>query len=409
MTYTRSQPSRRCAALAGLAIILLSPALAVAATGAPTAAQGDSADRYRAWVAQMKDNPRGPFAAVKWFCKDGSVLPPRPGACSGRGGGVQHGEYSDRTRELRARGYKVATFLDGLDAAAAVAAPEFPNTFAQLLVEKFLIAADGGWIFRQAQFYRGAIQAEGERDGARQLLVAMAARPEWIGYRYPALRSGARLLPHGSDTPSAQQVRQSAAALADAMRDSPRCGPRSTTRRMPAMPPGCAHTRAPGGEGPGGALRGPGRRHRSILPTAPARRPARRGREGARGRSEAPGPARRVGPRVREGRGRGQPVHRHGAAARRHRVAGRAAHALLHGGPRLERPQEELGRGAPSTGRADPSADRRRPLVARATGDAGSGPALVLPPGPFDRGRWGQSSQRGLLRTRAGLARPVGR
>jgi Pyruvate phosphate dikinase, AMP/ATP-binding domain len=214
-------------ALVALTIALLSPAAAGpradaegaplgAAAGAPHASTaGDPADRYRAWITEMKENPRGPFSAIKWYCKDGSVFPPREYACAKRGGGVQHGEWSDRTRELRGRGYKVATLLAGLDAAAAVAAEDFPDTYAQLLVEKFLIGADDGWIFRRAQFYRGAIQAEDERDGARKLLIAMAARPEWIGYRYPALRSGARLLPHGDDSASAQTVRQMSATLSD--------------------------------------------------------------------------------------------------------------------------------------------------------------------------------------------------
>ena len=41
----------------------------------------------------------------------------------------------------------------------------------------------------------------------------MAARPEWIGYRFVALRTGVRMLPHGLDAASAQKVRQMAAAL----------------------------------------------------------------------------------------------------------------------------------------------------------------------------------------------------
>ena len=66
-----------------------------------------------------------------------------------------------------------------------------------------------------ALFYRGALQEEDEREGARNLLQAMAARPEWAGYRFVALRMGVRLLPHGLDTASAQKVRQMAAALSD--------------------------------------------------------------------------------------------------------------------------------------------------------------------------------------------------
>jgi hypothetical protein len=163
----------------------------------------------------MKESPRGPFSGIKWYCKDGTVFPPAEYACAQHGGGLQHGEWSDRTKQLRSQGYLVATLLAGIDAPKAVTAPDFPDVYAQLMVEKFLVATDNGWILRKALFYRGALQEEDEREGARNLLQAMAARPEWIGYRFVALRTGVRLLPHGVDTASAQKVRQMAAALSD--------------------------------------------------------------------------------------------------------------------------------------------------------------------------------------------------
>ena len=163
----------------------------------------------------MKESPRGPFSSIRWYCKYGTEFPPAEYACAEHGGGIEHGEWSDRTRQLRSQGYRVATLLAGIDAAKAVAAPDFPDAYAQLLVEKFLLAIDNGWILRKALFYRGALQEEDERTGARDLLQAMAARPEWIDHRFVALRMGVRMLPHGLDTPSAQKVRQMAAALSD--------------------------------------------------------------------------------------------------------------------------------------------------------------------------------------------------
>ena len=191
--------------------------LASSALSAETASTSsrESRAKYRQWIVEMKEAPRGPFSNVKWYCKDGSVFPPTEYACAKRGGGVQHGEWSDRTKELRSQGYRVATLLAGIDASKAVAAPDFADTYAQLLVEKFLVATDNGWIMRRALFYRGALQDEDEREGARSLLQAMAARPEWIGFRFVALRTGVRMLPHGQDTASAQKVRQMAATLSD--------------------------------------------------------------------------------------------------------------------------------------------------------------------------------------------------
>jgi hypothetical protein len=192
-------------------------ALGLAGAGllAASTATAETLDTYRGWIGEMKEAERGPFSSIRWFCKDGRILAPHDHGCAEKGEGWQHGEWSDRTKRLRSAGYRVATFLAGLDATKALAAPDFPDVYAQFLIERFLVVADGGWILRRAQFYRGAIQEEDEREGARNLLIAMAARDEWNGRRFLALRTGVRLLPHGLDSASAQKVRNMAAAVAD--------------------------------------------------------------------------------------------------------------------------------------------------------------------------------------------------
>jgi len=185
------------------------------ATAAGFATQADNSLQYRQWVDAMKTLPRGPFRELRWFCKDGTVLPPREYACLDHGGGYQHGAWSEHTITLREAGYLIANLLAGFDPEAETAQPGFLDFYNQLLIEKFLIEVDDGWILREALFYRGAIQEEDERAGARALLIALSAEPEWIGLRYPALRIGSRLLSHGEDTPSVQKVRQLSAALSE--------------------------------------------------------------------------------------------------------------------------------------------------------------------------------------------------
>jgi hypothetical protein len=184
------------------------------ALSAHSAADNSESD-FHAWIEAMKTSERGPFERIRWFCNDGSVLPPTAYACQPHGGGHQHGEWSARTRELRDSGYLVANVLAGLDADEFLGGEGAPDAFAQMLIERFLISADDGWIFRRALFYRGAIQEEDEREGARRLLTEMASRQEWIGPRYTALRTGARMLPHGKDSASVQKVRQMSASLSD--------------------------------------------------------------------------------------------------------------------------------------------------------------------------------------------------
>jgi hypothetical protein len=162
----------------------------------------------------MKESPRGPFSGIRWYCKDGTVLPPAEYACANHGGGVQHGEWSVRTKQLRSQGYRVATLLAGIDAGKAVAAPDFPDAYAQLLVEKFLLAIDNGWICAR----RCSIAAPCRRRTSAKGLQPAAGNggaAGWIGNRFVALRTGVRMLPHGLDTASAQKVRQMAAALSE--------------------------------------------------------------------------------------------------------------------------------------------------------------------------------------------------
>ena len=196
------------AVLTGLGLIL------AAVPVDPFAADGSLAE-YRGWIEDMKVSERGPFEHIRWFCNDGTVLPPEAYACEPHGGGHQHGEWSDRTKTLRGEGFWVANLLAGVDAEKLLADPQFAGRYAQMLIERYLVSADDGWILRGALFYRGAIQEEDEREGARALLTAMASRQEWIGPRYVALRAGVRMLPHGKDTASVQKLRQMSASLSD--------------------------------------------------------------------------------------------------------------------------------------------------------------------------------------------------
>lgn len=174
----------------------------------------------RGWVEEMKQSPRGPFERLRWFCKDGTVHPPRPYPCEERGGGVQHGEWTERVVAMRAGGYAIANFLADLEPQAFVGANADVDGLASILVERFLISADDGWILRGARTYRGALQAEDEERSARAIVLAMLADAAWQkGGRYLLLREAVRLLPVYADQRSAEQVRRLASEIARADAD----------------------------------------------------------------------------------------------------------------------------------------------------------------------------------------------
>ena len=94
--------------------------LGLVALALPAAATLPSQRELRSWIEGFKASPRGPFERIRWFCKDGSVLPPKAYACKNHGGGIQHGEWNQRARDLRAGGYTVANVLASLNPKAFV-------------------------------------------------------------------------------------------------------------------------------------------------------------------------------------------------------------------------------------------------------------------------------------------------
>ncbi len=190
-------------------LLLLGPGLQPAEAALP-----DSAE-LRSWIQEFKASPRGPFSRIRWFCRDGTVLPPKAYACRDHGGGIQHGEWNQRARDLRAGGYTVANVLASLDPKAFVGPGADLWTLQQILVERFLIGWDDGWIFRGARTYRGALQIEDEEAGAQALVNAMLGDPAWRKpERFLLLREAVRLLPLQADEGSAADVRRQALVLA---------------------------------------------------------------------------------------------------------------------------------------------------------------------------------------------------
>ena len=195
--------------------------LALALLSAPARADEPKpeAKTVREQIEAIKLAPRGPFKYLRHYCNDGSVLPPSE-SCDPRGGGLEHGEWTDEVVALRSSGYEIANVY-------AIVKPErftgpLPELRAlrQMLVERFLIGADDGWVMRATKSYRGSVQAEDEGQGAARLVGALLDDPAWRDdARYFLLRETLRQLPTSPDAgaaaPSAAGVRDRAMKLAE--------------------------------------------------------------------------------------------------------------------------------------------------------------------------------------------------
>jgi phosphohistidine swiveling domain-containing protein len=183
----------------------------------PVAAQDipPDAETLRGWVQAMKRSPRGPFKHIRWFCNDGTVQLPQEYACKEHGGGVQHGEWTQRVRTLRANGYYIANILADIHAEEFKQNPLHETILKQMLLEQFLIEADNGWIFRRARYYRGALQVEDEARSGRALLLELLAEPGWQENRFILMREAVRFIPHGYRGAPITEMRQLSRSLAE--------------------------------------------------------------------------------------------------------------------------------------------------------------------------------------------------
>jgi hypothetical protein len=195
-----------------LIFIALACLLAASMTGAASLPDGKI---LRDWVQAMKTSSRGPFKNIRWFCSDGTIQPPEEYACREHGGGVQHGQWTDRVKTLRDNGYYIANIFADIQPEIFLENPGHLEILRQMILEQFLIEADQGWIFRNARYYRGALQAEDEARGGRDLLLALVKDSDLRARRFMVLREAVQFLPHGRRGAPISEMRQLALAIAE--------------------------------------------------------------------------------------------------------------------------------------------------------------------------------------------------
>ncbi len=206
-----------------LTILLAGVYLSMTAAGNPFSAAESSNNFYKLpeqetlhnWIEKMKMQRRGPFKRIRWFCKDGTILPPKPYACRGHDGGVQHGEWTDQIKQLRQHNYLIANLLADLSPEAFFARPDWDNHLKQIILEQFMREADNGWIFRRVPYYKGALQTEDENWHGHSLLLGLLQQPELRGRYFLLLREAVRFLPHGHDSPPLTAMRQLAQRIGE--------------------------------------------------------------------------------------------------------------------------------------------------------------------------------------------------
>jgi len=168
------------------------------------------------YLQDLKEDRRGPYKDIKWFCEDGSIREARD-PCPEPMEGVQHARFKDKVQKL-AEDHHI--FLDQI--LVGTSFEKFwdrqnqNSRLKQYQLTNFLYEADNGWILQQAKNYRGAKQIEDEQEWGQEFLEWVVTSDQRLKENFLLIRMAAEDIPHGEDNRVSQRVRAYSKLLADA-------------------------------------------------------------------------------------------------------------------------------------------------------------------------------------------------
>ena len=186
----------------------------VAATSSFGQNKQKSDSQIKMLIETYKQDARGPYKDIRWFCKDGSTLPPQE-RCT-EPGGVQRARYRDEVISLaKTNNVFFGQILTTTENSEFWDKENHQARLKQYQFEKYLQSVDNGWVNRKAQYYRGAFQAEDEEAWGVKFFEWALADTSRIKQHYFLLRQAAKDIPHTSDSNVAQSMRSLSKEISD--------------------------------------------------------------------------------------------------------------------------------------------------------------------------------------------------
>ncbi|PHI19932.1 phosphoenolpyruvate synthase [Lewinellaceae bacterium SD302] len=170
-----------------------------------------------AMIERFKEEPRGPYRDIAWFCNDGSVVPSVSGGCaSPHEGNKQHARYKQEVIELGRKNHIfLAQILTDTDIKQFWDAENDHSRLKQYQLGNYLAAIDDGWVNRTGQYYRGAFQIEDEMEWGREFLNWLMGQEEAVRKNFYLARQAVNGIPHRKDDDLTQKIRNDSKVIAD--------------------------------------------------------------------------------------------------------------------------------------------------------------------------------------------------
>jgi len=175
-----------------------------------------SPDKVQNLIYTYKNDIRGPYKDIRWFCTDGSVRQPKDPCPDNIGPGVQHARYKD---EVIALGKSNHVYLGQILAYTNVDELWDNNNnhsrLKQYQLDKYLRLVDDGWINKKGQYYRGSVQVEDEEAWGIAFFKAILSQDAIVADNFYLIRQSLKDIPHNGDDNVAQLMRSESKVISD--------------------------------------------------------------------------------------------------------------------------------------------------------------------------------------------------
>ncbi len=179
-------------------------------------AQEKGNNEIKELISKFKTDAKGPYKAIRWFCPDGSTVPPEQ-RCP-MPGGVQRAQYKDAVIDLaKTNKIYLGQILSATNPKDFWDLENQHSRLKQYQIEKYLQLVDDGWINKRAKYYRGALQEEDEQNWGKNFLLELLADDKNITNEYYLIRSAAMDITHNGDNKNSEIVRAISKNLSDTM------------------------------------------------------------------------------------------------------------------------------------------------------------------------------------------------
>ncbi|QRM90560.1 phosphoenolpyruvate synthase [Lacinutrix sp. WUR7] len=179
-------------------------------------AQKLDSEKIKEQISLYKNDLRGPYKDIRWFCTDGSIRQPKDPCPDNIGPGNQHARYKDEVEKLAKSNHVfLGQILTNTKNEAFWDADNNNSRLKQYQIDKYLRAVDAGWINQKSQFYRGAIQSEDEEAWGVDFYNWLLSKDELLVDNYYLIRQSLSDIPHSGDDNLAQLMRSQSKVLSD--------------------------------------------------------------------------------------------------------------------------------------------------------------------------------------------------